>query len=88
MKGAFSYLKRLRSQRGYLWPINAEQQVRPQQVRKPYRFSEKITFQWYLVKVPCQPTCSTGSERNGAKHGGVLYVDSLSAADGPCTNLY
>lgn len=55
-EGAFSYLaKDYDLKEGYLWPINAEQQGTPQQVRKLIDLVKKITFQWYLVKVPCQP---------------------------------
>ena len=55
-EGAFSYLaKDYDLKEGYLWPINAEQQGTPQQVRKLIDLVKKITFQWYLVKVLCQP---------------------------------
>lgn len=51
-EGAFSYLaKDYDLKEGYLWPINAEQQGTPQQVRKLIDLVKKITFQWYLVKV-------------------------------------
>ena len=84
-EGAFSYLaKDYDLKEGYLWPINAEQQGTPQQVRKlidlvkknhiPVVFSERT--------VSAKPAQQVAKE-SGAKYGGVLYVDSLSAADGP-----
>ena len=84
-EGAFSYLaKDYDLKEGYLWPINAEQQGTPQQVRKlidlvktnhiPVVFSEST--------VSAKPAQQVAKE-SGAKYGGVLYVDSLSAADGP-----
>lgn len=68
----------------YLWPINADQQGTPKQVRKvidairehhiPTVFSEST--------VSDKPARQVARE-SGAYYGGVLYVDSLSAADGP-----
>ncbi|MCB1476449.1 MAG: metal ABC transporter substrate-binding protein [Rhodobiaceae bacterium] len=84
-EGAFSYLARdFGLQELYLWPINADQQGTPQQVRKvidavrenaiPAVFSEST--------VSAKPAQQVARE-TGAKYGGVLYVDSLSDADGP-----
>jgi manganese/iron transport system substrate-binding protein len=84
-EGAFSYLARdFGLKELYLWPINADQQGTPQQVRKvidavranniPAVFSEST--------VSADPAEQVARE-TGAKYGGVLYVDSLSAADGP-----
>jgi manganese/iron transport system substrate-binding protein len=84
-EGAFSYLARDFNLRPlYLWPINADQQGTPQQVRKvidavrehniPVVFSEST--------VSSNPAEQVARE-TGAKYGGVLYVDSLSEADGP-----
>ena len=84
-EGAFSYLaKDYDLKEGYLWPINAEQQGTPQQVRKLIDLVKKN-------HIPVVFSESTGSDKpaqqvakeSGAKYGGVLYVDSLSAADGP-----
>ena len=68
----------------YLWPINADGQGTPQQVRRvidavrahdiPAVFSEST--------VSARPAEQIARE-TGARYGGVLYVDSLSAADGP-----
>jgi manganese/iron transport system substrate-binding protein len=84
-EGAFSYLARdFGMKELYLWPINADQQGTPQQVRKvidavkanhiPTVFSEST--------VSDKPARQVARE-TGAHYGGVLYVDSLSAADGP-----
>ena len=84
-EGAFSYLARdLGLRELYLWPINADQQGTPQQVRKvidavraneiPVVFSEST--------VSPDPAEQVARE-TGARYGGVLYVDSLTEADGP-----
>jgi manganese/iron transport system substrate-binding protein len=84
-EGAFSYLcadygmKQL-----YLWPINADAQGTPQQVRKvidtvrdngiPVVFSESTVSDKPMRQV---------AKETGASYGGVLYVDSLTGPDGP-----
>jgi manganese/iron transport system substrate-binding protein len=84
-EGAFSYLTRDYAMReAYLWPINADEQGTPQQVRKVIDLVRKN-------KIPVVFSESTISDRaakqvareTGARYGGVLYVDSLSAAGGP-----
>ena len=84
-EGAFSYLARDYDMReAYLWPINADEQGTPQQVRKVIDLVR-------ANKIPVVFSESTISDRaakqvakeTGARYGGVLYVDSLSAADGP-----
>jgi len=84
-EGAFSYLARDYEMReAYLWPINADQQGTPQQVRHvielvrdngiPVVFSESTISDRSAKQV---------AKESGARYGGVLYVDSLSAEDGP-----
>ena len=84
-EGAFSYLTRDYDMReAYLWPINADQQGTPQQVRHvielvrdngiPVVFSEST--------ISDRPARQVAKE-SGARYGGVLYVDSLSTEDGP-----
>jgi manganese/iron transport system substrate-binding protein len=84
-EGAFSYLARdLGLKELYLWPINADQQGTPQQVRKvidavrtqniPTIFSEST--------ISAKPAQQVAREA-GIHYGGVLYVDSLSNSDGP-----
>jgi manganese/iron transport system substrate-binding protein len=84
-EGAFSYLcadygmKQL-----YLWPINADAQGTPQQVKKvidtvrnngiPVVFSESTVSDKPMLQV---------AKETGASYGGVLYVDSLTGTDGP-----
>ena len=79
-EGAFSYLARdFGLKELYIWPINADQQGTPQQVRKvidavrdnhiPAVFQRK-----HGVARPGQQI----ARETGAKYGGVLYVDSLS----------
>ena len=84
-EGAFSYLTRdFGLKELYLWPINADQQGTPQQVRHvidevrannvPAIFSEST--------ISAKPAEQVARE-TGIKYGGVLYVDSLSEPDGP-----
>jgi manganese/iron transport system substrate-binding protein len=84
-EGAFSYLTRdYKMQEAYLWPINADEQGTPKQVRKVIDLVRKNN-------IPVVFSESTISDRaakqvareTGAKYGGVLYVDSLSAVGGP-----
>ena len=84
-EGAFSYLaKDYDLKEGYLWPINAEQQGTPQQVRKLIDLVKKnhIPVVFSESTVSAKPAQQVAKD-SGAKYGGVLYVDSLSAADGP-----
>ncbi len=84
-EGAFSYLaKDYDLKEGYLWPINAEQQGTPQQVRKLIDLVKKnhIPVVFSESTVSAKPAQQVAKE-SGAKYGGMLYVDSLSAADGP-----
>lgn len=84
-EGAFSYLCANYDLRPlYLWPINADAQGTPQQVRQvidkvrenkiPVIFSESTVSE--------KPALQVAAE-TGARYGGVLYVDSLTDAAGP-----
>lgn len=84
-EGAFSYLTRDAGMKeGYIWPVNAEQEATPQQMRDVISFVKDN-------KVPavfCESTVSDGGKKQimaetGAKDGGTLYVDSLSDEKGP-----
>ena len=84
-EGAFSYLTRdYGMKEAYLWPINADEQGTPKQVRRVIDLVRQN-------KIPVVFSESTISDRaakqvareTGAKYGGVLYVDSLSAVGGP-----
>jgi len=83
-EGAFSYLARdFQMKELYLWPINADQQGTPQQVRKVIDTVRKNNIKVVFSEstVPDAPAKQITRETN-AKYGGVLYVDSLSEADG------
>ena len=84
-EGVFSYLIRDYNMKElYLWPMNADAQGTPQQVRKvidgvrdnniPAVFCESTVSQ-----APAQQV----ARETGSTYGGVLYVDSLTEADGP-----
>jgi manganese/iron transport system substrate-binding protein len=84
-EGAFSYLCRdYGLKQLYLWPINADDQGTPQQVKAvidavranqiPVVFSEST--------ISPRPARQVARE-TGARYGGVLYVDSLTNARGP-----
>ena len=84
-EGAFSYLARDYGLRElYLWPVNADQEGTPQQVRAvvdqvraqriPVVFSESTISDKPMLQV---------AKETGARYGGVLYVDSLTDDDGP-----
>ena len=68
----------------YLWPMNADQQGTPQQVRKVIDTVRAND----IPAVFCESTVSQApaeqvARETGAAYGGVLYVDSLTEADGP-----
>jgi manganese/iron transport system substrate-binding protein len=84
-EGAFSYLARdLGLNELYLWPINADQQGTPQQVRKVIDGvrAHKIPVVFCESTVRDDPARQVVRETD-AVYGGALYVDSLSKADGP-----
>ncbi|MDY0998093.1 metal ABC transporter substrate-binding protein [Pantoea agglomerans] len=83
-EGAFSYLARdLGMKELYLWPVNADQQGTPQQVRKVIDQVKKnaIPAVFSESTVSDKPARQVARE-TGAHYGGVLYVDSLSNAQG------
>jgi len=84
-EGAFSYLARDFGLREvFLWPINADQQGTPQQVRKVIDKMRKQNIPVIFSESTISPKPAKQVAREtGAKYGGVLYVDSLSEADGP-----
>lgn len=84
-EGAFSYLARdYGLHEAYLWPMNADQTGTPQQVRKVI----DAVREHNIPAVFCESTVNTDpakqvARETGSRYGGVLYVDSLSEADGP-----
>jgi manganese/iron transport system substrate-binding protein len=84
-EGAFSYLARdFGLNEVYLWPINADQQGTPQQVKAVIDTvrEHKIPAIFSESTVSDKPARQVARE-TGASYGGVLYVDSLSDAGGP-----
>jgi manganese/iron transport system substrate-binding protein len=84
-EGAFSYLcENYGLRQLYLWPINADAQGTPQQVKHvidgvrkhqiPVVFSESTVSDKPIRQV---------AKETGARYGGVLYVDSLTDSGGP-----
>ncbi|MEJ1121269.1 metal ABC transporter substrate-binding protein [Phyllobacterium sp. CCNWLW109] len=83
-EGAFSYLARdFDLKEVYLWPINADQQGTPQQVRKVIDAvrANKIGVVFSESTISADPAKQVARE-TGASYGGVLYVDSLTDASG------
>ena len=84
-EGAFSYLIRDYNMKElYLWPMNADAQGTPQQVRKVIDSVRDNN----IPAVFCESTVSQApaqqvARETGSTYGGVLYVDSLTEADGP-----
>lgn len=84
-EGAFSYLARdLGMKELYLWPINADSQGTPQQVKAVVDqvIENKIPVVFSESTVSDKPAKQVAAE-TGARYGGILYVDSLSEPDGP-----
>ena len=84
-EGAFSYLARdFGLKELYLWPINADSQGTPQQVRRVIDTvkAENIPVVFSESTVSPDPANQVARE-TGARYGGVLYVDSLSEEGGP-----
>lgn len=84
-EGAFSYLARDAGlAEAYIWAVNAEQQATPRQIAAVIEFVTDND----VPAVFCESTVSDRSmrqvvEATGTEFGGILYVDSLSTADGP-----
>lgn len=83
-EGAFSYLIRdFGMKELYLWPMNADQQGTPQQVRRVIDTVRENK----IPAVFCESTVSQApaqqvARETGAAYGGMLYVDSLTEEDG------
>ncbi len=83
-EGAFSYLARdFGLKELYLWPMNADQQGTPQQVRKVIdtvrENNIKVVFSESTVP---DASAKQVARETDAVYGGILYVDSLSEPDG------
>ncbi|MFN7103442.1 MAG: metal ABC transporter substrate-binding protein [Pseudorhizobium sp.] len=83
-EGAFSYLARdFGLKELYLWPVNADSQGTPQQVRAVIDAMNEndIAVIFSESTVSADPAEQVARE-TGARYGGVLYVDSLSEEGG------
>lgn len=84
-EGAFSYLIRNYGMKElYLWPVNADAEGTPRQVRKVVDAvrKNKIPVIFSESTISDKPSRQVAKE-TGARYGGVLYVDSLTTDDGP-----
>ena len=83
-EGAFSYLAQdFKMKELYLWPMNADQVGTPKQIRTVIDGVRENN----INVVFCESTVNTApakqvARETNAKYGGVLYVDSLSKANG------
>lgn len=87
-EGAFSYLARdVNLTEIFIWPINADQQGTPKQVRDVIEFvrKHKVPAIFSESTVPASSAKQIARETD-AKYGGVLYVDSLTDENGPAPN--
>jgi len=84
-EGAFSYLIRDYGLKElYLWPINADAQGTPQQIKNVVETVKSNA----IPAVFCESTVSSKAQEQvasetGAKFSGTFYVDSLSGTGGP-----
>lgn len=84
-EGAFSYLARdYQLKELYLWPINADAQGTPQQIRQVIDKikANNISTIFSESTVSAKPAQQVARATN-IHYGGVLYVDSLSNQQGP-----
>lgn len=84
-EGAFSYLARdFGLGEIYIWPINEDNTGTPQQIRRAIDLirAEGVTAIFSESTVDPRSAEQVARE-TGIAYGGVLYVDSLSEADGP-----
>ena len=84
-EGAFSYLARdFGLKELYIWPINADQQGTPGQVKAVIDAVRENNIGVVFSESTIPPDAAQQIAREtGAAYGGVLYVDSLSESDGP-----
>lgn len=83
-EGAFSYLcKNYDLRQLYLWPINADAQGTPQQIRRVIDLvrENRIPVIFSESTISDKPARQVAAE-TGAHYGGVLYVDSLTDQNG------
>ena len=84
-EGAFSYLIRSYQMKElYLWPVNADEEGTPQQIRKAIDMirQHKIPVVFSESTISDKPMRQVAKE-TGVRYGGTLYVDSLTDQNGP-----
>ncbi|HEX2147074.1 MAG TPA: metal ABC transporter substrate-binding protein, partial [Pseudorhizobium sp.] len=84
-EGAFSYLARdFGLKELYLWPVNADSQGTPQQVRAVIDAMNEHDIEVVFSESTVSPDPAKQVARETrARYGGILFVDSLSEGDGP-----
>jgi manganese/iron transport system substrate-binding protein len=84
-EGAFAYLGRdFGLNEAYIWPINEASTGTPQQIRRAIDLIREHDIQAIFSESTVDPRSAQQVAREtGIAYGGVLYVDSLSPADGP-----
>jgi manganese/iron transport system substrate-binding protein len=87
-EGAFSYLARdYQLKELYLWPINADAQGTPQQIRQVIDIIKEHNIKTIFSESTVSPKPAQQVARaTNIHYGGVLYVDSLSNQQGPVPN--
>lgn len=86
-EGAFSYLIRNYNMKElYLWPVNADEEGTPQQIRKVVDTVRKnnIPVVFSESTISDKPMRQVAKETK-ARFGGLLYVDSLTDDQGPAS---
>lgn len=84
-EGAFSYLARDAGlNEAFIWPVNSDNEGTPRQIKDVISFVEKHGVPTVFCESTVNPSAQEQVARStGASLAGPLYVDSLSAADGP-----
>lgn len=84
-EGAFSYLARdFDLKELYVWPINADQQGTPSQMRTVIDTIKQHNIPAIFSESTVSPKpAEVIAQQTPARYAGVLYVDSLSTKDGP-----
>jgi manganese/iron transport system substrate-binding protein len=88
-EGAFSYLTADYGMReAYIWPINSDEEGSPQQIKELVDLMRinKIPANFSESTISDKPARQVAKEA-GAVYGGVLYVDSLTDANGVAPTL-
>ena len=84
-EGAFSYLAaEFELREAYLWPMNSDGQGTPRQIQRVIDLINEFKIPAIFSESTISPKPALQVAREtGTAYGGVLYVDSLSDAEGP-----